>query len=92
MRRRFHCIVVIGAILNEAAKGLLDLLVIGNAVRITFFELKCTPGRPSNEQKHFRNLCAYTGIEFVDSYGCDNQVAVLEHWKIVRPQIDGPVA
>ncbi|KQQ04509.1 hypothetical protein ASF56_12230 [Methylobacterium sp. Leaf122] len=89
---------LVAAIPNEAAtgqagltKGLPDLLIIGGRVRIAFMELKVATGRLSFEQKLFRNLCAFAGIEFVDAYGRDEPIAVLEGWGIVRPNLNGPV-
>ncbi|CAO4186194.1 VRR-NUC domain-containing protein [Methylorubrum aminovorans] len=89
---------LVAAIPNEAAKGqagltkgLPDLLVIGGRVRIAFLELKVPTGRLSLEQKLFRNLCAFVGIEFVAAYGRDEPIAVLERWGIVRPNLNGPV-
>lgn len=73
-------------------KGLPDLLVIGGNVRIAFVELKVATGRLSYEQKLFRNLCAFVSIPFVDTYGRDAPIAVLEAWGVVRPQVGGPVA
>lgn len=90
---------LVAAIPNEAAKGqagltkgLADLLVIGGNVRIGFIELKTQTGRLSLEQRTFRALCAFVSIPFVDTYGRDEPIAVLERWGIVRPQIGGPVA
>lgn len=89
---------LVAAIPNEAAKGqtgltkgLPDLLVIGGRVRIAFLELKVPTGRLSLEQKLFRNLCAFVGIEFVAAYGRDEPIAVLEGWGILRPNLNGPV-
>lgn len=89
---------LVAAIPNEAAKGqagltkgLPDLLVIGGRVRIGFIELKVVTGRLSLEQKLFRNLCAFVGIEFVAAYGRDEPIAVLERWGILRPNLNGPV-
>ncbi|QDI81670.1 hypothetical protein E8E01_15060 [Methylorubrum populi] len=77
--------------INALTKGLPDLLIIGGRVRIAFMELKVATGRLSLEQKLFRNLCAFVGIEFVDAYGRDEPIAALERWGIVRPNLNGPV-
>ncbi|WP_091946809.1 VRR-NUC domain-containing protein [Methylorubrum salsuginis] len=89
---------LVAAIPNEAAKGqpgltkgLPDLLVIGGRVRIAFLELKTPNGSLSFEQKLFRNLCAFVGIECVAAYGRDEPIAVLEGWGILRPNLNGPV-
>ena len=89
---------LVAAIPNAAAKGqagltrgLPDLIVIGGRVRIGFLELKVETGRLSLDQKLFRNLCAFVGIEFVTAYGRDEPIEVLERWGVVRPQVNGPV-
>lgn len=88
---------LVAAIPNEGAKGqagltkgLPDLLVIGGRVRIGFMELKTRTGRLSLEQKLFRSLCGFSTIPFVDTYGRDEPIAILEGWGIVRPQVNGP--
>ena len=90
---------LVAAIPNEAAKGqagltkgLPDLLIIGGRVRIGFMELKTQTGRLSLEQKTFRALCAFVSIPFVDTYGRDEPIAILEAWGVVRPQVNGPAA
>ena len=90
---------LVAAIPNEASKGqagltkgLPDLIVVGGNVRIGFIELKTPTGRLSFDQKCFRNLCAFVSIPFVDTYGRDEPIAVLERWAVVRPQLNGPVA
>jgi hypothetical protein len=90
---------LVAAIPNEAAKGqagltkgLPDLLVIGGRVRIGFMELKTATGRLSLEQKTFRALCSFVSIPFVDTYGRDEPIAILESWGVVRPQVNGPAA
>jgi len=90
---------LVAAIPNEAAKGqagltrgLPDLLIIGGRVRIGFIELKTQTGRLSLDQKAFRALCAFGSIPFVDTYGRDEPIAILEAWGIVRPQVNAPAA
>lgn len=90
---------LVAAIPNEAAKGqagltrgLPDLLVIGGNVRIGFMEMKTPTGRLSLEQKTFRALCAFVSIPFVDTYGRDEPIAILERWAIIRAQVGGPVS
>nr|USU32951.1 hypothetical protein NG677_04410 [Methylobacterium sp. OTU13CASTA1] len=73
-------------------KGLPDLIVIGGRVRIGFVELKVRTGRLSLEQKAFRSLCAFASIPFVDTYGRDEPIAILETWGVVRPQVYAPAA
>ncbi|MCJ2009781.1 VRR-NUC domain-containing protein [Methylobacterium sp. J-092] len=88
---------LVAAIPNEAAKGqagltkgLPDLLVIGGTVRLGFIELKVPTGRLSLEQKTFRNLCAFCSIPFVEAYGRDEPIKVLEDWGILRRQVGAP--
>ena len=88
---------LVAAIPNEGAKGqpgltagLADLLVMGGNVRIGFMELKTPTGRLSLDQKLFRNLCAFCSIPFVEAYGRDEPIKVLEDWSIVRRQIGAP--
>lgn len=90
---------LVAAIPNEGAKGqagltpgLPDLIVIGGKVRIGFIELKTRTGRLSLAQKTFRNLCAFASIPFVDTYGRDEPIAILETWGVVRPQVYAPAA
>lgn len=64
-------------------RGLPDLLCIAPGF-VGFLELKTAKGKVSKHQAAFKTLCVANGIPHSISYGLDEAVAVLEHWKIVR--------
>ncbi|MGA4550601.1 hypothetical protein [Methylorubrum aminovorans] len=66
--------------------GLSDLLVLGGLVRVGFIELKTSRGVESDAQATFRERCERLGIPCVLTRGRDEPIAVLEQWRIVRPQ------
>jgi len=67
--------------------GLSDLLVLGGLIRVGFLELKTTRGVESDAQVTFRERCERLGIPCVVTRGRDEPIAVLEQWRIVRPQL-----
>lgn len=67
--------------------GLSDLLVLGGLIRVGFLELKTVRGVESDAQVAFRERCERLGIPCVLTRGRDEPIAVLEQWRIVRPQL-----
>lgn len=67
--------------------GLSDLLVLGGLVRVGFIELKTARGVESDAQIAFRERCERLGVPCVLTRGRDEPIAVLERWRIVRPQV-----
>lgn len=66
-------------------RGLPDLLCIGPNF-VGFLELKRAGGKVSAQQKDFKLLCVANGIPHSIAYGLEQAVAVLEHWKMIRPE------
>lgn len=64
-------------------RGLPDLLCIGPGF-VGFLELKTEKGRVSKDQRAFKSLCVANGIPHSITYGLEQAVTVLEHWKMIR--------
>lgn len=63
--------------------GIPDLICIGPAF-VGFLELKTEKGRVSEAQELFKTLCVVNGIPHSITYGLDQAVTILEHWKMIR--------
>lgn len=63
--------------------GLPDLLCIAPGF-VGFVELKAAKGRPSATQQAFKSLCVRNGVPHSITYGLDQAIAILEHWKLLR--------
>lgn len=66
-------------------RGLPDLLCIGPNF-VGFLELKREGGKVSKHQEQFKMLAIRNGIPCAIAYGLEQAVAVMEAWKMIRPE------
>jgi hypothetical protein len=65
-------------------KGVPDLLIIAPGLPIGLLELKTDKGKLSPEQEAFKSDCIIAGVEIAVTYGLDEAIKILEHWRVVR--------